>query len=396
MQCLGILFKRLVEISDLYQYQRIRILCAQCGILLPNRVCLCRWHLQRFFKAKYGIGAVQIGPHGFQPLLPQVIVPVARFRGLPCREHILINFLHPVSVRKLCGHGFDALPIVCNGVLGKRTHHILRRIHEEVNDLPGQLFPLIFRHSCPVGIGEEFVPGDQFSDALGRLRPFQRDLGIGDCDTAVAELDALATDAGDIVIPAAVTAVLPVIILEVFFPLGLILMGDVKSVHAETVVGVSAALTQHCVDLVGGNKKLPAGSEPVGNGKMQRLPLKVTEPLQYLFRTVAPEAQQVLPSVQCIVERFPLIHAFLQGTRLAEKAIDLLLRFRIAALDGMGQHGQRQEACLPCFLRYVPAGVGDAVRQLYPLVMLDFIQFALRHIPPQIQQFPDALRCFLP
>ena len=28
--------------------------------------------------------------------------------------------------------------------------------------------------------------------------------------------------------------------------------------------------------------------------------------------------------------------------------------------------------------------------------MLDFIQFILRHIPPQIQQFPDALCRFLP
>ena len=396
MQCLGILFKRLVEISNLYQYQRIRILCAQCGILLPNRACLCHWHLQRFFKAKHGIGAVQIGPHGFQPLLPQVIVPVVRFRGFPCGEHILINFLHPVSVQKLCGHSFDALPIVCNGVLGKRPHHILRRIHEEIYDLPGQLFPLIFRHGRPVGIGEEFVLGDQFSDAFGRLRPFQRDLGIGGRDTAVTELDALATDAGNIVISAAVTAVLAVIILEVFFPLGLILVGGVKSVHAETVVGASTALTQHLVDLVGGNKKLPVGSKPVGNGKMQRLSLKVTEPLQYLFRTVAPETQQVLPGVQRIVERSPLIHAFLQGIRLAEKAIDLLLHFRIAALDGMGQHGLRQKARFPCFLRYVPAGIGDAVRQLHPLVMLDFIQFALRHIPPQIQQLPDALRCFLP
>lgn len=216
MQCLGILFKRLVEISNLYQYQRIRILCAQCGILLPNRACLCHWHLQRFFKAKHGIGAVQIGPHGLQPLFPQVIAPVVLFRGFPCGEHILINFLHPVSVRKLCGHGFYALPIVCNGVLGERPHHILRRIHEEIDDFPGQLFPLILRHGRSVGIGEEFVLGDQFSDAFGCLRPFQRDLGIGGRDTAVAELDALATDAGDIVIPAAVTAVLPVIILEVF------------------------------------------------------------------------------------------------------------------------------------------------------------------------------------
>ena len=152
MQCLGILFKRLVEISNLYQYQRIRILCAQCGILLPNRACLCHWHLQRFFKAKYGIGAVQIGPHGFQPLLPQVIVPVVCLGGFPGSEHILINFLHPVSIQKLCGHGFDALPIVCNGVLGKRPHHIVRCIHEKVDDLPGQLFPLILRHGRPVGI----------------------------------------------------------------------------------------------------------------------------------------------------------------------------------------------------------------------------------------------------
>ena len=212
----------------------------------------------------------------------------------------------------------------------------------------------------------------------------------------MAELNALATGVGEIVIPAAMTAVLPVIILEVFFTLGLILVGGVKGVHAKAVVGVSTALTQHLANLVGGNKKSPVGSEPVGNGKMQRLPLKVTEPLQYLFRTVAPEAQQVLPCVQCIVERLPLIHAFLQGIRLAEKAINLLLHFRIAALDGMGQHGQRQNACLPCFLCYVPAGIGDTVRQLHPLVMLDFIQFALRHIPPQIQQFPDALRCFLP
>ena len=273
MQCLGILFKRLVEISNLYQYQRIRILCAQCGILLPNRACLYRWHLQRFFKAKHGIGAVQIGPHGFYTLLAQGIVPILLFRGFPGREHILINFLHPVSVQKLCGHSFDALPIVCNGVLGKRPHHILRRIHEEIYDLPGQLFPLIFRHGRPVGIGEEFVLGDQFSDAFGRLRPFQRDLGIGGRDTAVAELNALATGVGEIVIPAALTAVLAVIILEVFFTLGLILVRGVKSVHAKAIVGAAVPSTQHLVDLIGGNNKLPVGSKPVGNGKMKRLPL---------------------------------------------------------------------------------------------------------------------------
>jgi len=200
-------------------------------------------------------------------------VPVICLGGFPCGEHILINFLHPVSVQKLCGHGFYALPIVCNGVLRKRPHHILRCIHEEVDDLPGQLFPLIFRHGRPVGIGEKFVLGDQFPDAFGRLRPFQRDLSIGGRDTAVAELNALATGVGEIVIPAAVTTVLAVIILEIFFALGLIFVGSIKGVHTETIVGAVIAAAQHLVHLIGGNKKLPVGSKPVGNGKMKRLPL---------------------------------------------------------------------------------------------------------------------------
>ena len=200
-------------------------------------------------------------------------MPVILFCGFPRREHILIDLLHAVGVGELNGHSLYALPIVRNGVLRKRPHHIVRCIHEKVDDLPGQLFPLILRHGRLVGLGEEFVPGDQLPDAFGRLRPFQRDLGIGGRDTAVAELNALATGVGEIVIPAAMTAVLAVIILEVFFTLGLILVRGVKSVHAKAIVGAAVPSTQHLVDLIGGNKKLPVGSKPVGNGKMKRLPL---------------------------------------------------------------------------------------------------------------------------
>ena len=89
----------------------------------------------------------------------------------------------------------------------------------------------------------------------------------------MAELDALATGVGEIVIPAAVTTVLAVIILEVLFPLGLILVGGVKGVHTESIVGAVIAAAQYLVHLIGGNKKLPVGSKPVGNGKMKRLPL---------------------------------------------------------------------------------------------------------------------------
>ena len=108
--------------------------------------------MQGFLKAKHGIGAVQIGTHGFYALLSQGIVPIRLFRSFPGREHILINFQHAVGVGELRSHGLYALPIVCNGVLRKRPHHILRRIHEKVDDLPGQLFPLILRHGRPVGI----------------------------------------------------------------------------------------------------------------------------------------------------------------------------------------------------------------------------------------------------
>lgn len=89
----------------------------------------------------------------------------------------------------------------------------------------------------------------------------------------MAELNALATGVGEIVIPAAMTAVLAVIILEVFFALGLIFVGSIKGIHAEAIVGAVIAAAQYLVHLIGGNKKLPVGSKPVGNGKMKRLPL---------------------------------------------------------------------------------------------------------------------------
>ena len=89
----------------------------------------------------------------------------------------------------------------------------------------------------------------------------------------MAELNALATGVGEIVIPAAMTAVLAVIILEVFFTLSLIFVGSIKGIHAEAIVGAVIAAAQYLVHLIGGNKKLPVGSKPVGNGKMKRLPL---------------------------------------------------------------------------------------------------------------------------
>ena len=229
--------------------------------------------MQWFFKAKHGIGAVQIGTHGFYALLSQGIVPFLLFRGFPGREHILINFQHAVGVGELRSHGLYALPIVCNGVLRKRPHHILRRVHEKVDDLTGQPPLFVFRHGGAVGIGEKLVLGDQLPNALGRLRPFQRDLGIGRTNTAVTEFDALSAGAGEVVVSGVAAAVFTVIILEVFFALGLIFVGSIKGVHTETIVGAVIAAAQHLVHLIGGNKKLPVGSKPVGNGKMKRLPL---------------------------------------------------------------------------------------------------------------------------
>ena len=129
---------------------------------------------------------------------------------------------------------------------------------------------------------------------------------------------------------------------------------------------------------------------------MKRLPLQVTEPLQYLFRTVKAKTQKVLPCIQRGVERRPFVHALLQRIRCTEKLINLLLRFRIAALDGLRQHGQRQKSRVSRFRCHVPAGVGNAVSKPHPLVVIDLIQFTLRHIPPQLQQLPDTLCRFLP
>ena len=86
----------------------------------------------------------------------------------------------------------------------------------------------------------------------------------------------------------------------------------------------------------------------------------------------------------------------MQRIRRTEKLINLLLRFRIAALAGLRQHGQRQKSRVSRFRCHVPAGVGNAVSKPHPLVVIDLIQFTLRHIPPQLQQLPDTLCRFLP
>ena len=103
-----------------------------------------------------------------------------------------------------------------------------------------------------------------------------------------------------------------------------------------------------------------------------------------------------MPCIQRGVERRPFVHALLQRIRRTEKLINLLLRFRIAALDGLRQHGQRQKSRVSRFRCHVPAGVGNAVSKPHPLVVIDLIQFTLRHIPPQLQQLPDTLCRFLP
>ena len=53
----------------------------------------------------------------------------------------------------------------------------------------------------------------------------------------------------------------------------LLFVGSIKGIHAEAIAGAVIAAAQYLVHLIGGNKKLPVGSKPVGNGKMKRLPL---------------------------------------------------------------------------------------------------------------------------
>ena len=89
----------------------------------------------------------------------------------------------------------------------------------------------------------------------------------------MAELNALATGVGEIVVSGVAATVFAVIILEVFFALGLIFVGSIKGIHAEAIAGAVIAAAQYLVHLIGGNKKSPVGSKPVGNGKMKRLPL---------------------------------------------------------------------------------------------------------------------------
>ena len=110
----------------------------------------------------------------------------------------------------------------------------------------------------------------------------------------------------------------------------------------------------------------------------------------------APKAHQV--RIFCIGggKYAPFLRDFLQHLRVGKQGSDALLDFRKAALLGEGQTKDGSITRFSGLRRHIPGGQRKVFRQRAALIVHNPVKLALGHIPPQIQQFPNALRRLLP
>ena len=147
----------------------------------------------------------------FKCSLPQRVHPVILWRSLPDRKHHLIDFFHAGRVVELRLHELYRVPII--KTIRIRVGLLLGNILKESSDVLCELVLFVLRHGGPVIITQEPALRDHGADTLLHRIPFQFHFGIGFCNAAVAEMDALAELIGHIIVSAAVSAVFPVIML---------------------------------------------------------------------------------------------------------------------------------------------------------------------------------------
>ena len=143
--------------------------------------------------------------------MPQIIHPVILRGGLPDWNHHLIDFFHAGRVVELRLDELYRIPIIKTIRIGVGL--LLGNILKEGSDVLCELMLLILGHGGPVIITQEPALCDHGADALLHRIPFQFHFGIGFCNAAVAEMNALAELIGHIIVSTAVSAVFPLIVL---------------------------------------------------------------------------------------------------------------------------------------------------------------------------------------
>ena len=128
----------------------------------------------------------------------------------------------------------------------------------------------------------------------------------------------------------------------------------------------------------------------LGGNKSDWFPLQVLKLIGYFFRSVKSKPKNVRILSMGIGESFPFYCYFLQHIRVNKKLLKLIDHLRETLARGMNQPHRRQIPGIPVFLRNIPGQQKHSVSKGSQFMVRYHIQFALRHISPQIKQFPDT------
>ena len=113
-----------------------------------------------------------VGFQRLQRLTPDFPVPIIWQRHFNEGEQVfpyLLSFLRISQLRLDFGH---ILPIIRERVFAVRTLDFLRRVGKGAGDLPGYLFPFIFRHGVTVRREQQTILLHQRVDPFDRFVPF--------------------------------------------------------------------------------------------------------------------------------------------------------------------------------------------------------------------------------
>lgn len=184
------------------------------------------------------------------------------------------------------------------------------------------------------------------------------------------------------------------IIFQVFLPVFLIGMIDKKGIDRKPVI--LAASTKYLVNLIRGNKETALGGIILGGGKDDRFPTQISQFLQQFFRAVVAKAHQLTVLLMGFDKFAPFLRNLLQHIRVFQQFKNLLFNLREAAFCRQGKAEGWRIARIPGLLRKISGSQSKAFRKGFSLIVRHTVKLMLRHIPPQIQQFPDTLGGIFP
>ena len=132
-------------------------------------------------------GSSLICLHCLHTTLPLLIEAIPRQGCIPQGQHHgFRDFPYPLRLRKLPLNICNPIPVVKDapfGWLGKSIRGILKEVHNQLR----KLLDLVISHLLGIAGVQESAHGNHVRNPLCDSRPFQFHMGVGFCQTAVAE-----------------------------------------------------------------------------------------------------------------------------------------------------------------------------------------------------------------